>query len=346
MFKKKVVFVIGAGASCEINLPDSKTLKSQIAKMVGFDFERYQLTSGDSIIYEAIKLHVGGQENADVMPFVNGGRKIKEAISYVPSIDSFIDNHYGDTEIELCGKLGICRAILKAEKRSFVYLDPKFAASKMKVEKIEATWIGQLFKLLTANIRHDNLDNIFENVTFIVFNYDRCIEHYFYNSLKALFKIQDHEAARIVQSINIIHPYGIVGSLPWQEKEGPFPFAGEAEAYQLLQLSRQIKTYSEQVKEQIIISPIRSAIEKAEAVIFLGFAFHPQNVEILTPLVKSPGKKVFSTGFEVSEENCIAIQQTMRGVLHMEKRGTETYFRAGYKCANLFEDYSYVFRGL
>ena len=123
MFNKKVVFVIGAGASCEANLPPSEKFKTQISKMVNIYFERGLMVLGDPKIYDAICLHTQGIPNGDPASFVHGGRKIHEAIHQVSSIDSFIDNHFGDFEVELCGKLGICRAILKAELNSLLHFN-------------------------------------------------------------------------------------------------------------------------------------------------------------------------------------------------------------------------------
>ncbi|MCH8347927.1 MAG: SIR2 family protein [Proteobacteria bacterium] len=304
------------------------------------------MIKGDPKIYEAIKLHCAEEEGRDPNLFVYGGRKIADAIYQISSIDSFIENHHGDQEIELCGKLGICEAILKAEAKSLMFVNPRKAEARMDFANLSPTWYGSLFQLLISNAQHGNLDKIFENVSFVVFNYDRCLEQFFYKSLINVFKISENEVAEIVKTIKIYHPYGTVGSLPWQGIQSPIPFGDQLEAVELLNLSSQIKTYSEQVKEKTIIAPVRHSMGQAEAVIFLGFGFHSQNMDILTPPIKTHGKKVFSTGFELSEENCIAIGNTMRGALKMEGRGTETHFRAGFKCSKLFEDYSFVFKGL
>jgi hypothetical protein len=54
---------------------------------------------------------------------------------------------------------------------------------------------------------------LFENASFIIFNYDRCLEQFLVNALPRLYAISETEADSIVHNINIIHPYGSVGEL-------------------------------------------------------------------------------------------------------------------------------------
>lgn len=58
------------------------------------------------------------------------------------------------------------------------------------------------------------LEDIFRNISFIFFNYDRCIEFYLWIALQDYFNITSQEAAKLVQTkLKIIHPYGSLGPI-------------------------------------------------------------------------------------------------------------------------------------
>jgi hypothetical protein len=132
------------------------------------------------------------------------------------SIDNFIDTHQGDAGIEICGKLAISRAILNAEKRSSLYVDPSNYKNTLRFEKTESAWLSPLLKIITENCRAQDLEQRLSGLSFVVFNYDRCVEHYLYHWLKSYYRLPDADAAALVNGIAIYHPYGTVGLLPWQ----------------------------------------------------------------------------------------------------------------------------------
>jgi hypothetical protein len=51
-------------------------------------------------------------------------------------------------------------------------------------ERVKNTWYLPFFQLLTENVRKENMNTVFDNVSFVIFNYDRCIEHYSYHAIK------------------------------------------------------------------------------------------------------------------------------------------------------------------
>ncbi len=88
------VFVIGAGASKEVNLPSGEDLKSQISQLLDIRFDAFgsELEHGDHQIVGALKLHVkqpNGQRG-DIKPYVHESRHISEALPLAISIDNFI----------------------------------------------------------------------------------------------------------------------------------------------------------------------------------------------------------------------------------------------------------------
>jgi hypothetical protein len=60
----KTVFVIGAGASNEVDLPVGTGLKDEIAGFLNIKFENglHQI-SGDQTIWEAVRVHIDGSKH-------------------------------------------------------------------------------------------------------------------------------------------------------------------------------------------------------------------------------------------------------------------------------------------
>jgi hypothetical protein len=91
-----------------------------------------------------------------------------------------------------------------------------------------------------------------------------------------LYGIPKEEAVGIVDKADIIHPYGTVGAL------ARVPFGGNEEIrLDYAELGQGIKTYTERVEEEKTLDKIHQAINQADAIVFLGFAFHKQNMELL-----------------------------------------------------------------
>jgi hypothetical protein len=91
------------------------------------------------------------------------------------SIDNFIDAHRENAALQLCGKLGISQAILEAETASKLNWDETKGES-FDPPRLSNTWYVRFFQLLTENIRKEDIAALFDNILFITFNYDRCIE--------------------------------------------------------------------------------------------------------------------------------------------------------------------------
>lgn len=74
MFKKKTVFVVGAGASCEVGLPAGDKLKGIIGNKLNIRFENFShLASGDPDIVEACRSIAG---RGDINPLRAAGVSI------------------------------------------------------------------------------------------------------------------------------------------------------------------------------------------------------------------------------------------------------------------------------
>jgi len=253
MFKTKTLIVLGAGASQEVGMPTGKQLRAHIASMLDSRFE-YGLRqiSGDDLIYEAIRRHAASGESlaADPNRYREAGIRISEAMPQAISIDNFIESHSGDKLIELCGKLGIAQAILNAESNSRLWFNEPNGVTKPNYSMIESTWFTSFMQLLTESCRRDDLKKRLESITFINFNYDRCLEHFLYHGLQTYYSLPTTVAAELVSGVHIYHPYGSVGLLPWMSRDGAVAFGGRLDSTRLLQQAKLIKTFTEGTDEE------------------------------------------------------------------------------------------------
>jgi hypothetical protein len=185
------------------------------------------------------------------------------------SIDNFIDAHRGDDRMELCGKLGIVRSIVDAERRSSLFVGDS-QSDRMRFDKLSTTWYNGLMQLVSEGMTKTEINQLFENLSFIVFNYDRCIEQFLVHALKTYYALPDREAQDLTNELTIMHPYGSIGRLPWQPDSGRgLPFGGSS--HDLLESAQGIKTFTERIEDQAALDRIREEVRKAEVIVFLGF---------------------------------------------------------------------------
>jgi len=343
MFEKSTVIVVGAGASKEAGLPTGQELKTQIVNLLDIKFDWREQKSGDVTICEALRLHVKKTEPDlnDINPHLRAARHICDAMPQAISIDNFIDAHSEDKKIELCGKLAIVRSILYAEKQSLLYFDSvTMNRSQPDFKKLEGTWYNLFFQLLTENCRKQDLLERAKRVVLIVFNYDRCIEHFIYHALQNYYKISPQEAGNIASAIKIYHPYGKVGALPWQGAGGAVEFGTDPSAAQLLDFSTQIKTFTEGTDpaSSEIVSIRRNMLDSS-IVVFLGFAFHRLNMRLIRPDSngKSESKSFFATARGISSSDCKQLESELGDFFVGESSSANV--RNDLTCFGLFQEY-------
>ena len=96
--------------------------------------------------------------------------------------------------------------------------------------------------------------------------------------------MSEQEASEVINKITIYHPYGKVGHLPWPGVNNWTEFGANPSTRELLMHAHDIKTFTEGTNPSSsdIIS-IRENIAHAERLVFMGFAFHKLNMELLQP---------------------------------------------------------------
>ncbi|HEU4550857.1 MAG TPA: hypothetical protein VFS01_14250, partial [Rhizomicrobium sp.] len=140
MINGKTVFIVGAGASEEAGLPIGSKLAQSIAGLLDIKFRHgYEQFSGSYQISAALRAFVNSAGSDDINPYLHAGRAIRDAAPLALSIDNFIDAHRGDKGIELCGKLAISQAILRAEQGSKLHFDQN-KGQRLDTPHLADTW--------------------------------------------------------------------------------------------------------------------------------------------------------------------------------------------------------------
>ncbi|RWN11437.1 MAG: hypothetical protein EOR94_27445 [Mesorhizobium sp.] len=351
MFSKKTIFVIGAGASKEVGFPTGGELKTTIRELLRFEQKPNEPLRGDEVLLNSFKRLVEQAHPIDKSPrkaallnLYGVAGHISEALHVAKSIDNFLHENRGDPFVETVGKLAIARAILDAEGNeiySKLYVSPSNVHNRLQLGKLEDTWYVPFAQLLLS-CTLDELPGQLWKVGFIVFNYDRCLEHFLLWAIRIKFKLDEAEAASLVNEIKIWHPYGRVGRLPWQKGQGVSVQFGSKEA-DIIEVAKQIRTFTESNDgEGSDIDNLRRELDDANVTIFLGCSYHELNMKLIQPapserLNAGKEKRFYGTTFGLSQSSLAAAESRVRNFT-TEKASESPYMRFGLDCVGLFNE--------
>jgi hypothetical protein len=281
MIKLDTTFVVGAGASVDYSFPLGEQLTKQIAEALNMSKD----TSSPATELVRTAINVAGQRpdvQCNAHQLFHQARALQAALSTAASIDTFLENHSDTPDFELLGKMAIGACLITAERRSA--LRPRHPGEMIDLARVENSWLARLFKtVLAPGVLKPSVEQIFSKVSFVVFNYDRCIEHYFEQAIASHFMLDLPSAATIVRKhLRIIHPYGDLGSL---HGNGTVSFGHElhpethAAGDAIYAMSQRLLTFTESKKAQG--AEAKDMIRKAQRLVLLGFGFGEQNVDLL-----------------------------------------------------------------
>ena len=333
----KTIFVVGAGSSHEYGLPLGRGLANVISKLLSFHFERGRLARGDDMLFHAIRV-VSEKQSSDLL---RCAKLIAGAMPLAMSIDNYVDTLRGEPGIAICAKLAIMKAILDAERQSQLRVDPSNKYNTVQWHAVTDKWMTKLFGLIQENCSFVELPNRLSSIGFVIFNYDRCVEHFLYYAIRQIYGVDDSRAARVLSSVRFWHPYGSIGLLPWQSHDEGLDFGIVADSVALAKATENIRTFTERHdKEDTTIAEIRTSIANASTVVFLGFAYHKQNVELLSDanqaVSERKSKTVLGTAVGMSDNDAHLIKLELGQ--RLSPRLIE--IRKGLECSQLFSEYT------
>lgn len=342
MFRSKTLFVVGAGASKEVKIPIGEELAGKIIRLLHHKIDSNRLQDYDHRFFDCLKRSFGG--GGAFYEYLPAAKQISEGLYLANSIDNYIDIHQHDPKISILGKASIIYTILEAEKNSSLYVDKMNFNEQIKFQKLAETWYVKFTKILFEQVTLDKLGDLFSNISIVCFNYDRCIQHFLTHAISSMYVIPIEEAQKFTESLKIYHPYGFIGNLfpgsPTQEIE----FGKDTEGLNIVDLSKSIKTYTEQIEEDESLENLRQEVAEAETIVFLGFGFHPQNMNLLAPATKTKIRQVYATAFNISGPDTVAIKNQIYSTL--SSAGIPGHFsidriqvRNNLTCEKLFTEY-------
>jgi hypothetical protein len=245
----KTVFVLGAGASFPYGFPLGVDLKRLVREC-----------------YKDDKPHAVNLYNTTEFDKAAAGQFIA-ALQYsgLSSVDAFLERRPEYLDI---GKATMGIELLMKEGLSDLW-------------KEQENWLTYLYGYMIGSTLEEFAEN---QASFVTFNYDRVVEHFFHTSLANTFGRGIEETAKIVEQIAVIHLHGRLGYLPWQNAQGVVPYGASAIDKQVVQtLRREIKVVHEDIaagrdKE---FTRAKELLGEAERVYLLGFGFGGRNIERL-----------------------------------------------------------------
>jgi hypothetical protein len=255
------------------------------------------------------------------------------------SIDNFLHTHSQDETAIILGKLAITASILDAERSSDIFCQPHERVDFLELQqsldaaKREPSWHNAFFRMLTENVKLDALDEIFQNISIITFNYDRCIEHYLAFAFAQYMRMDIATARELCSKLEITHPYGQVGDL------NRTVFGADPTTDYLAQISSGIRTFTEQVHEQETVARMHQRLIEAEIVVALGFSYGDMNLELMDIVSEVGEKTIIGTALGISEFNRRKIDVLLRDKLKLQGEPWLPIYLVDDTCAHVLRDH-------
>ncbi len=280
MIRTRTTLIIGPGAGLEIELPDKRELLTKIAG--GFDFARLgsELQTRDMYMlarhFEKFSRQMGSTRER----LMEASQAIRVSARVGSSIDAVLEQHNTDSLAMAAAKLAIVYFTLQSEARSPLTLEPRDPGD-LPLRGTE-NWLFHLGKLITSGVPRNQAERAFDNLSIINFNYDRSVQHYLPFVVAMAFNMTLGEARALVGAkLNITHPFGNAGRLPWEPGERPDVDWGVEEPWNLHNLVKEVLTASERARNRQYVTGLHSAIAGSKKIVFLGFDFDPQTIDFL-----------------------------------------------------------------
>jgi hypothetical protein len=106
-------------------------------------------------------------------------------------------------------------------------------------------------------------------------------------------------------------------------------------------LAGAIKTYTEQLSAGDVIAQIRNEVHRAKSIVFLGFAYHSQNMLMFRPDQPEQHKQIYGTAFGMSDADVdVVVHQLAEFFAMSVTQRAQIKIDNKHKSADLFDYYA------
>ena len=109
--------------------------------------------------------------------------------------------------------------------------------------------------------------------------------------------------------------------------------------FDLNEVSAGIRTFTEEQSSESA-AEIRAAVAKAELIVFLGFGYIEQNMEMLKPTVGNNLRECLGSAYCVSEDNRGEIERALHSMFHWENRRINFLALKDQRCRAFFDEHN------
>lgn len=201
-------------------------------------------------------------------------RRFRDSI--IPSIDAFLADE-STAEMSEIGRHYIAEILLPCEASAIL-----------------PAWYPLLFQAIRARPCEERT----HKVKIVTFNYDLSLENTLFHAFRSAYGHNGVEEARAAmdESVEIIHVYGALGSLSFQEGGGRQ--YGKSDTYEFAGAAKGIKIIGRDPEDDQF-KRAQEAIASANFVAILGFGYDETNIANLKLHEVLKGKTVLSTGYRM-----------------------------------------------
>ena len=211
------------------------------------------------------------------------------------SIDLFLikrarhdpDQNRGELFLRI-GKIAIAIVIMSNEIEGNLFFQPG-----------ERKWYEILWQRMDAippevGREFDKMPSEFakNNVSFVSFNYDRSLEYSLFHHIQATYGLDDDmKVGQILGNLRFYHVHGQLAQPHFFKLDNVLPYGAEPTPQNIRRAVDNIQLVGEkgEYNAQILLTGIREKLINADEVVFLGFGYANENLELLSigPLWKS-----------------------------------------------------------
>ena len=182
--------------------------------------------------------------------------------SMAPSVDRFLESNPDFIRI---GKAAIAYALIPYEQETIL------------IRNETLKWYEFLFSHLQTPMADEFKEN---RLSIITYNYDRSLEHFLFIAIKNCYRLSEHEANELLQSIEIIHLHGQLGSYYFGSDQYR-AYRPDISNSILQRCVDGIKIIHEDISDEPQFEQARTLIAQARRVCFLGFGYDKTNMDRL-----------------------------------------------------------------